>query len=318
MRILITGGAGRLGVTVCNTFLQDGFEVRILDLDTRENRKRIQKLSGRVEVIWGDITHPDSVRKALEGIETIVHMAAILPPLAYQRPDLAAKVNVGGTELIVDLIKETGRHIPFIFTSSVAAFGPKPHASEPLCPERDQPNPRDAYGETKLRAERLIEKSGIEYVILRLTATMYLSFSSSDLKRMFTIPLNNRVEYCHPSDAATAILNAVKKFDTVKGNTLVISGGPRQRMLYQDMIAAILGILGLPLPPASKFTSEPYYLDWYDTAKSQKLLEFQRHTFTDYLKDYAAELAKRYGPGFIPFMRFFIGPVLGNTIVKFF
>ena len=318
MRILITGGAGRLGMTVCKTFLQDGFEVRILDLDTPENHKRIRKLAARVEVMWGDITHPDSVRQAVEGAEAVVHMAAILPPLACQRPDLAARVNVGGTKLIVDLIKETDRRIPFVFTSSVAAFGPTPGATDPLCPERDQPNPRGAYGETKLQAERLIKKSGIDYVILRLTATMYLSFSGSDLKRMFTIPLDNRIEYCHPSDAATAILNAVKKFDAVKGNTLVISGGPGQRMLYRDMITAILGVLGLPLPPASKFTSEPYYLNWYDTAKSQELLEFQRHTFTDYLRDYAAELARCYGPGFIPFMRFFIGPILGKTIVKFF
>ncbi|HIE17719.1 MAG TPA: NAD(P)-dependent oxidoreductase, partial [Dehalococcoidia bacterium] len=58
MRILITGGAGRLGMTVCKTFLQDGFEVRILDLDTPQNHKRIQKLAARVEVMWGDITHP--------------------------------------------------------------------------------------------------------------------------------------------------------------------------------------------------------------------------------------------------------------------
>ena len=318
MRVLITGGAGRLGVEVCKTFLKDGLQVKVLDLDSPQNRKSVKALNGKVETCWGDVTQADSVREALEGVDAVVHMAGILPPLAYERPELAARVNVGGTKIIVDLIKERGGNISFIFTSSVAAFGPTPAAEKPLCPDDDVPSPKGAYGETKLQAENLIRESGIDYAILRLTATMYLSFGVSDLKRMFTIPLNNRVEYCHPHDTAVAILNAVKNFDEVKGNTLVISGGAKQRMLYRDMIGAILGVLGLPLPPNRKFTKEPYYLDWYDTSKSQELLRFQRRGFSDYLRDYSKEMARQFGPGFIPFMRHFISPVLGKVIVQFF
>jgi nucleoside-diphosphate-sugar epimerase len=318
MRILITGGAGRLGISVCKAFSRDGFQVRVFDLDTPRNRKSIKGLNGKAEVMWGDITQPDSVRKALEGVDAIVHMAAILPPVAYEKPELATKVNVGGTKIIVDLIKEKGGNIPFVFTSSVAAFGPTPQAAKPLCPNRNKADPKGAYGETKLRAESIIQESGIDYVILRLTATMYLSFSVSDLKRMFTVPLNNRVEYCHPNDTALAILNAIKNFDKAKGDILVISGGPEQRMLYKDMIRAMMGILRLPLPPAHKFTTEPYYLDWYDTSRAQKLLKFQRHTFADYLKDYSKELARQYGSGFLPFMRHFVGPIFGKVIVQLF
>ena len=318
MRVLITGGAGRLGITICKAFLHDDFQVRIFDLDTPVNRNSVKKLNGKIEVMWGDITRPDSVKKALEGVDAVVHMAGILPPVAYQKPELAHKVNVGGTRIIVDMIKEKGGNIPFLFTSSVAAFGPTPGASQPLCPEKTECNPIGAYGESKLQAEQIIRESGIDYVILRLTATMYLSFSLSDLKRMFTVPLNNRVEYCHPNDTASAILNAIKDFDKVKGNILVISGGPEQRMLYRDMIRAMMGIMGLPLPPARKFTTEPYYLDWYDTTKAQELLRFQRHTFADYLKDYSKELARQYGNGFLPFMRRFAGPAFGWLIVLFF
>jgi len=318
MRVLITGGAGRLGITVCKAFLHEGFQVRVFDLDTPNNLKSVQRLNEKAEVMWGDVTQPDSVRKALDDIDAVVHMAGILPPVAYEKPELAAKVNVGGTKIIVDLIKERGGNIPFLFTSSVAAFGPTPIASQPLCPEKTKSNPRGAYGETKLQAENIIKESGIDFVILRLTATMYLSFSVSDLKRMFTVPLNNRIEYCHPNDTAAAILNAIKNFNSVKGNILVISGGPEQRMLYKDMIRAMMGIMGLPLPPAKKFTTEPYYLDWYDTTKAQELLKFQHHTFADYLKDYSIELARKYGSGFLPFMRRFIGPVFGKVIVQFF
>ena len=318
MRVLITGGAGRLGITVCKAFLRDGLQVRVFDLDTPRNRKSVKELNGKGEIFWGDITQPDSVRNALEGVDAVVHMAGILPPVAYEKPELATKVNVGGTKIIVDLIKERGGYTPFVFTSSVAAFGPTPDATEPLSPDENDPRPRGAYGETKLQAENLIKESGIDYAILRLTATMYLAFGMSDLKRMFTVPLDNRVEYCHPDDTALAILSAVKNFDAVKGNTLVISGGSKQRMLYKDMIRAMLGVMGLPVPPARKFTKQPYYLDWYDTSKSERLLQFQRNSFADYLKDYSKRLTRQFGSGFLPFMRNFVGPVFGKVIVQFF
>jgi nucleoside-diphosphate-sugar epimerase len=128
--------------------------------------------------------------------------------------------------------------------------------------------------------------------------------------------LDNRIEYCHPDDTAQAIVSAVEQFDSVNGRTLIISGGEKQRMFYSDMIRGILGVLGLPLPPAKKFTAEPYYLDWYDTSDAQQLLKFQKRSFTDYLYDFARELSHRYGNLFVPFMQRLVGPIFGRLIVQ--
>ena len=317
MRVLVTGGAGRLGINVCKNFLNDGSQVRVFDLDTPRNRESVKALEDKAEILWGDITKPDSVRKALEKVDAVVHMAGILPPLADEKPELCAKVNVGGTKILVDLIKEKGVHTPLVFTSSVAVFGPTANVNEPLCADKHVPHPKDTYGETKLRAENLIKESGIDYVILRLTAIMYFDFEVGDLKRMFTVPLNNRVEFCHPDDLSIAILNAIKNFAAIKGNTLIISGGPEQRMTYRDMVGNIMGVMRLPLPPAEKFTKEPYYLDWYDTTKSQELLKYQQKTFSDYLRDYAKGLTRRYSTLFLPFMRYLVSPVFGKLVVQF-
>jgi len=318
MRVLITGGAGRLGLTICKAIMQEGLQVRIFDLDNTRNRKSVKSLKGKAEVFWGDITSSESVRAALDGVDVVVHMAGILPPVSEQKPELTHKVNVEGTRIMVDLLKEKGGKMPFIFTSSAAAFGPTPDATEPLDPDRIEPHPKDVYGQTKLEAEKLIKESGIDYVILRLTATLYFSFRLSDIKRMFSIPLNNRIEHCHPDDTACAIVNAIKNFDEAKGNTLVISGGPGLRMFYKDLVGGILKVMGLPLPPAFKFARTPYYLDWYDTSKAQKLLKFQRKSYADYLSDFAKEVSRIYGSGFLPFMRRFVGPVFGKLIVRFF
>lgn len=145
---------------------------------------------------------------------------------------------------------------------------------------------------------------------------MYLIFRVSDMKRMLTIPLENRIEFCHADDTARAILSAVRDFGLVKGKTLVISGDPGQRMLYKDMIGPILKVLELPMPPPDKFTREPYYLDWYDTSTSQRLLQYQSKTFADYIDDYRQELTRRFSPLFLPFMRYFVGPLLGRVIVR--
>ena len=317
MRVLVTGGAGRLGINVCKTLLENGFQVRAFDLDNESNRKSVKKLGGRAEILWGDITRPSSVREALEGVDSIIHMAGILPPLADEKPELARRVNVEGTRIVVDLIKEKGGHIPLVFTSSVAVFGPTPDAKAPISPDENDPSPRGTYGETKFEAENLIRRSGIDYLILRLTAVMYFDFNVSDMKRIFSIPLENRIEFCHPDDLALAILNAIRRFKTLKGNTLIVSGGPDQRMLYRDMVGSILSIMKLPLPPSHKFTREPFYLDWYDTARSQKLLNFQRRTFADYLRDYSRGLTRRYSALFLPFMRYFVSPIFGKAIVQF-
>ncbi len=319
-RVLVTGGAGRLGIIVCQAFLDSGYRVRVLDLNTPQNRRNLKKLRPpeRVEVYWGDITQSQLIAPALSEVDAVVHMAAVLPPLTEKRPGLAHKVNVGGTRNLIDLVKGLPQPVPFVFTSSVAVFGCPPELREPLCPEKTPPRPVDVYGKTKLEAENLIRESGIGFVVLRLTATMYLDFTLADIKRMFSAPPETPVEFCHPRDAATAIVNAVRDFDRVKGNTFVISGGPGQRMSYGEMVGAILGLMGLPLPPREKFSREPFYLHWYDTAKAQALLLFQQHSFSDYLRDLSRAISRKYGPGFLGFMRRFVSPVLGKVIVQFF
>ncbi len=153
------------------------------------------------------------------------------------------------------MIKQKRKNIPFVFYSSAAVFGPCPDAAEPLNPDRTPCNPTSVYGRTKLQAENLIRESGIDYVILRLTSVPYPRLKISDFKaHMFTIPLKNRVEFCHADDLALATINAVKNFDKVKGKTLMIGGGPGQQMLFG------LTSWKVKIPAGSGGTSSPCFL----------------------------------------------------------
>jgi nucleoside-diphosphate-sugar epimerase len=308
MRVLITGAAGHFGPGICRTFLREGFNVRVL-----LHRRRIKSLEREMEVVWGDITQPDSVKRAVEGVDAVVHLAAMVEPMTEEDPELASRINVEGTRTIVDLVKDRGVSIPFVYISSAAVFGPTPDATECLHPDRNPCNPASVYARTKLQAEDLIRESGIDYVILRWTSVPYQKISLNDMNaQMFIVPLENRVEFCHPDDATLAIVNSVKYFDKVRGRTLMISGGPSQRMRYKDMVRAALGTFGLPLPPRHKFAEEPFALDWYDTTRSQELLKFQHKTLDDYSRD----LARQFPAPFLALMRRFIGPVFGRLIVR--
>jgi nucleoside-diphosphate-sugar epimerase len=312
MNVLITGGAGGVGLSVCKAFLDDGFDVRVFDLDNRVNQRRVRTLGASTDTVWGDITQFESVRRAMDGVDAVVHLAGILQPLTEENPELAARVNVGGTQTIVSLVKESGKRIPFVFPSSVAVFGPRPDLTECIHCDKVACNPTTVYAKNKIQSENIIKESGIDYVILRLTAVPHLKFALSFIrKEMYSIPLKNRFEFCHPDDVAFAMLNAVKNFQLVKGRTLIIAGGPSQQMLYEDMLGAMLRKFGLPLPPEHKFTSEPFYLHWYDTSASQELLKFQRKTFTEYTR----EMSKQFPAAFTAFMRYFVGPVFGRAIV---
>jgi nucleoside-diphosphate-sugar epimerase len=318
MRVLVTGGAGRLGIDVCNILLKNGFQVSIFDLDTISTRNNLKHLRGPVKDITGDVTRPDSVGPALRGVDAVLHMAALLSVNTVSNRELATKVNVGGTRTIVEAIRGEKRAMPLIYTSSVAVFGPSPDASSQLDADHYIPKPKGEYAETKFEAEEVIRASGIDYVILRLgTHWQNQIFSRNEFRYMFRIPLDNRIEIVHPDDTATAIVHAVRDFERVKRNTFVISGGPACRMLHRDRVKAITKVLGLPMPPVERFNQSPAPMDWYDTKKSQRLLQFQQRTFNDCLLDYHKELARRFTPFFPLLMRYVIGPIFGRLIVRY-
>lgn len=307
MRVLITGAAGHLGRTVSKAFLDDGAVVRALC-----HRRKPRNPAPDVEIAWGDVTRPDSMEGIVADVDAVVHLAGIVPPLTEQRPDLAARVNVGGTAALVDAVMKRPGRIPFVYASSTVVFGPCPDVDDPLGPDHPT-NPASVYAQTKLQAEDLLRESGIDHVILRLTSILYTRFSLAEAKTfMFTIPLRNRVEICHPEDMAIAVLNAIKRFDAVEGQTLLVAGGPEQQMYFEDVLNVVLGVFGLPLPPRQKFVTEPFPLHWYDTSRSQELLNFQTRTLDDYARDFASG----FPAPLLTAMRGFIGPALGGLIVR--
>jgi nucleoside-diphosphate-sugar epimerase len=92
------------------------------------------------------------------------------------------------------------------------------------------------------------------------------------------------MEYVHPADVGLAFANLLDA-PQAWGRVLLIGGGERCRIRQRDLFDAVFTAAGVgPLPPAA-FGDAPYYTDWMDTAQSQGLLGYQRHTFEDFRRE---------------------------------
>ena len=101
MRILLTGGSGTVGKEVLTLLTQKAdFEIIVFDVDTKKSRAVYKNYHDKITVIYGDITQVESVEKACKLIDVVIHLAAIIPPLADENPTLAHEVNVIGTDEI--------------------------------------------------------------------------------------------------------------------------------------------------------------------------------------------------------------------------
>lgn len=141
MNILITGGSGFIGTRLTDYLLENGYAVKIYD---KIESKKYPELT-----TIGDVRDKEVLTKACKGVDIIYNLAAehadnVTPLSLYD------DVNVGGAKNIVAAAKENGIK-KIIFTSSVAVYGLNKGETHEEC----NPSPFNAYGHSKLSAEKV-------------------------------------------------------------------------------------------------------------------------------------------------------------------
>ena len=168
-KILGTGLSGLVGNRVVE-LLQDKYDFEDLSLDTDV-----------------DITNKDQVdeRIGASDAKVVLHMAAITDVDACEKErsdkenSLSWRVNVAGTENIVKAVKASNKRIIHISTDFVFS------GLEEKYTEESKPNPVNWYGETKYRAELVVQENLTDYVILRLAFPYRAKFERPDVVRFF-------------------------------------------------------------------------------------------------------------------------------------
>jgi dTDP-L-rhamnose 4-epimerase len=106
MKVLITGGAGFIGSHTADLLVEKGFEVRILDsLDPQIHKSKPSYLNPAAEFVKGDIMQPAQWKKCLEGVEAVIHLAAMtgIAQSMYE-PARYFTINTVGTSAFYEVL----------------------------------------------------------------------------------------------------------------------------------------------------------------------------------------------------------------------
>jgi nucleoside-diphosphate-sugar epimerase len=248
-----------------------------------------------VEVVWGNLRCPEEVAAAVRDQDVVVHLAFIIPKMSAtgvdseERPDWAREINVGGTRNLLNAMQALPRPPRIIFTSTYHVYG-RTQDQPPPRTVSDPVQPVEHYSYHKVECERMVKSSGLEWAILRLSATLPLAIQLDP--GMFDVPLDNRMEYVHTRDVGLALANAISS-EEVWGKTLLIGGGESCQYCYREIVGRILDAMGVGKLPEEAFGSTPFCTDWVDTTESQRLLNYQRRDLGDYIQEMIALLGYR-------------------------
>lgn len=300
MTILVTGAFGNLGSYVVEELLRQGDNVRAFDLQTPRNQKTAARFEGKVDAAWGDIRQARDVKKAAKDVEAVIHLAAVIPPASDEDPELAWAVNAEGTRNLVAACQAQKTPPRFLFASTFDLFG----RTQKLPPPRRLTDPieiTDIYTKSKAAGEEMLRNSGLDFLIIRYSDMPIIGLRPGH-PIMYRIPLDTRLETMHPADGALATVNALKTPELWgRGRLLLVGGGSRCQVTYRQFLFGLLEAMGIGPLPEEAFSKEEYVTDWLDTEESQRLLQYQRHSFEDIVNEVAAQLGWR--KFFVPLAR---------------
>ena len=294
MKILLTGSAGRIGTTTLPRLLDAGHDVRCFDTlndfpshphgfnEAVEAHLRAQDLD--FEWIWGDIRDRDDVRRAVDGVDAVVHFAAMtLPTHCEEAWEYCWDVNHYGTRNVIDAIEASSNQPKLVFASSVAVYGYPPEDGQAF--DEDAPLPSTCtYAATKIASELAIRRSRINYTILRIASV--LDFSAPELL-LSSIPfshdrLRKEVMLKNPEspahfvsrdDVNTATLNTLTNPDSDHG-IFNVAGPEDCRSTFKDLQDEMRKAFGGQATTDSEWGTSTYPQYYYDISRSDAVLQY--------------------------------------------
>lgn len=152
MKILITGGSGFIGSHIVEHYQGKAEEIRVLDNLRSGYRKNLDGLT--CHFIEGSITDRDVVRGAVQDVDLIFHLAALVSvPESMDKPSECVDINVHGLLNVLEAAAAAGTR-KLVLASSAAIYGDNPEV-----PKREAmiPEPKSPYAITKLDGEYYLE-----------------------------------------------------------------------------------------------------------------------------------------------------------------
>lgn len=226
MRVLITGAGGRVGREVCKELAKD-HALRLLNI------RPIEVPEG--EVLRGSVADWETVKRAVDGMDAIVHLAIHSP--AEQRHQayyeyIQADVDVGvkGTDMLLYVAKENGVK-RFVYTSSLNVYSARYPGTGAFLQDSDETLSAEHYGTVKWLAEELCRhyalRQGLSAIVLRFNSVTFPEIWM-DQGRDLEYP-DYACTRVHIADVVHAVRLAIEKEDIQWGRCLISGANPEKR-----------------------------------------------------------------------------------------
>ncbi|MBD5282444.1 MAG: NAD(P)-dependent oxidoreductase [Bacteroides sp.] len=304
-RVCITGATGTMGMATLREFLDrtDRFDIVILARPGKKNERKLAPFLARkgFEVVWGDLTNLDDVKRAVKGADFVLHIGGMVSPAADYFPEKTLKVNVLAAENVARAVLEgdNADNCGVVYIGSVAQSGdrrPPLHwgrTGDPLAASEG-----DAYALSKIRAELAIVDSGLKkWACLRQTGILYpgLLFKGSD-PITFHVPLRGVLEWATDEDSGRLMANICEESTPAEfwNGFYNIGSGKSYRLTNYEFEKLLLKALGCP-PPHKSFRAEWFATQnfhgqwWQDSDRLEELVPFRSGESCD---DYFRRLAR--------------------------
>jgi nucleoside-diphosphate-sugar epimerase len=236
--ILLTGAAGSVGLEALRELVRrkDRYAIRVLEVRSPRTEKTLRPFRREVEIQWADLASEASLAVCVRNVDSVIHLAAIIPPLADRQPALAERVNVQGTQNLVEALQRRAPEAFFLYSSSVSVYGDR--VQNPWIEVTDllRPSEGDYYAVTKIKAEQIIKSSDLRWTIFRLTGIFNPRQKLDPL--LFHMPLDTCIEMATTRDTGYALVEALERRIT---EAHVQSG--RRRKVPRHLLRSPAGLL---------------------------------------------------------------------------
>lgn len=172
-KYLVTGGAGFIGSNIVHSLVKKQAQVRVIDNLSTGDEKNLDGIKSEIEFMEGDICNPKTIKKATEGIDYVIHQAALPSvPRSIDDPIATHESNINGTLSILLAARDQGVK-RVVFAGSSSAYG---ESAELPKKENMLPAPLSPYAATKLAGEFYCQTFSIVYGLETLTLRYFNVF----------------------------------------------------------------------------------------------------------------------------------------------
>ena len=223
MKVLVTGGAGYIGSVLVRQLLNKGYSVRAFDsLKFGGEALYDVMLNPNFEFMMGDVRNMTDVQSALEGIDAIAHLAAIVgDPACKKFSEEANETNWDGSVALFEAAEKAGVK-RFVFASTCSNYGKMPDPDS-FVVESSELNPVSLYAELKVKFEKYLlqerKDSRICSTALRFSTVYGFSprirfdLTVNEFTRNATVKGEQEIwgaqfwrPYCHVDDLARSVI----------------------------------------------------------------------------------------------------------------